>query len=1252
MHWIGTNGRMPSSHNKALGEKLVSKNAFLRLRFMVTISIILGLLAGVAIINFAPLARAQESISTGSVSVSSVDNSNYSRKIQVPILEDAVIESVTVSVSEQETAFSTDATQLALFINGVKVPNVNWSAGATAPYSLTATFAETSVSAETSVEVQVVGSVKDSGWSAEVLGIVEDAPSVPVSAIQPRSVAPLGLQAPPQTSGTPMVPGNLKGIQATTKVTASSGQSYADFDVSVGEPQARLEKVGLALDGPIPNGITTLEILVDGKSIETFPVKAGNGAYTLTSQLSVPQSVVQGQKITMRLKGASGIYSQIPGSTGYISGNPGGVQLYGTVTNDGSPSLPEVSPTPDLQTIGSGNSVASLSSDVLTISTEKQGSEPTKEIKVQVEVPGFTGAEGWSLKIAGQLVDPSQYDLRADSDTVFFTFKDLRDIPVGNRVEASGRWSGKQQATGSLTLWTPKNTNTEPDQKEGISGLYPLAKESYLLCKVTTRNQLRISANPSEQGSLSKIVVRIPDNAPIPDPSDPKILLQSSAGSRSNGTGFTAEINGRTLTLTLTPEVALRKLEGVSVVIPDTARVGTRYTDCNITFLGVGKEAPKPTVCSAIDRPVDDRGLAMPWNGNQSRSVARKPARTLTAEEKARGNTVYVTASTPNSQSRNFSQLYYQESAGTSFKKIGEQTGWVVNALAYNASDNWLYAVSQGRIGYHFVEAGTTSAGKKRLQIVTLEDPCFPAGHLLQIDPLTGEVHNLGKITAPNSTGYGISGGYNRPWPNDLWGGVNVGFFDRNNDYWVANASLSGSGHLYKIDVAKRVATSTGNTATVCGKDEQNYCARSEDYAILPPVLSTGNYAWGIKNGWAANGRIILERIDISNGSIRTWDITGYKTASGQSIPIGHQWGKAWTYGNGNLGFGTSSSGASSTVLQLKVTDPDSTNPIFELVSLDNTAPTAYNTDGTSNGLVPVDVDLEVNKTYLGEDQAAGRVTWRIDVFNKSASNGSSGFLINDEIPAGFTDLKIKTPPNAQVSVNQGPSQTDPKRIYVQATFGPLPAGQSTWIELSAKAPEGAIPGCVENTVSIIGNENDPNSGNNSSTAECENKDVTIRIKKVDFNESTQDTPLNATFKLFEAVASPDGSLSPSSEGKEIVTTDRGILGEATVTPGKSYFLVETQSPRGYSLLPRPILLRVESDKDGKVKLVFPEQKDTFPVLQEKILYQDGVITIPVADVTVGNLPRTGGNGIAPIVLLGAMLVMFGVTWSRIKIKR
>ncbi|ARU46832.2 SpaA isopeptide-forming pilin-related protein [Corynebacterium silvaticum] len=319
---------------------------------------------------------------------------------------------------------------------------------------------------------------------------------------------------------------------------------------------------------------------------------------------------------------------------------------------------------------------------------------------------------------------------------------------------------------------------------------------------------------------------------------------------------------------------------------------------------------------------------------------------------------------------------------------------------------------------------------------------------------------------------------------------------------------------------------------------------------------------------------------------------------------------------------------------------------------MDNTTPAAYNTNGTSNGLVPIDVDLEVNKTYLGEDQAAGRMTWRIDVFNKSASNGSSGFLVNDEIPAGFTDLKIKTPPNVQVSVNQGPSQIDPKRIYLQATFGPLPAGQSTWVEISAKVPTGSIPGCVENTASIIGNENDPNSGNNSSTAECENKDVTIRIKKVDFNESSQDVPLNAAFKLFEAVAGPDGSLSPSSEGKEIVTTDKGVLGEATVTPGKSYFLVETQSPKGYSLLSRPILLRVESDKDGKVKLVFPEQKDTFPVLQEKIVYQDGVITIPVADVMVGDLPRTGGNGVVPIVLLGATLVIFGAMRTRFKTKR
>ena len=109
---------------------------------------------------------------------------------------------------------------------------------------------------------------------------------------------------------------------------------------------------------------------------------------------------------------------------------------------------------------------------------------------------------------------------------------------------------------------------------------------------------------------------------------------------------------------------------------------------------------------------------------------------------------------------------------------MGESTPWVYNALAFDSSDNWLYAVSQIR-------------GQNG-------DPCYPAGNLLQINPATGEVYNLGPILKAGSTGTPFETSGDR----DV---LNAGVYT-SEGFFVANTSTSGSRHLYKVDVDKVTA--------------------------------------------------------------------------------------------------------------------------------------------------------------------------------------------------------------------------------------------------------------------------------------------------------------------------------------------------------------------------------------------------------------------------------------------------------------
>ena len=100
------------------------------------------------------------------------------------------------------------------------------------------------------------------------------------------------------------------------------------------------------------------------------------------------------------------------------------------------------------------------------------------------------------------------------------------------------------------------------------------------------------------------------------------------------------------------------------------------------------------------------------------------------------------------------------------------------------------------------------------------------------------------------------------------------------------------------------------------------------------------------------------------------------------------------------------------------------------------------------------------------------------------------------------------------------------------------------------------------------------------------------------------------------------------------------------------YTLTEVKAPKGadgknYQLLPEPLKFRLVSDSEDPSKaLQFWNGKDgwvsaqNFPVVKVGSEVKDGVVsgTATVANVWIGDLPKTGGNGIAPWLLLGCLL--------------
>ncbi|ADL21728.1 DUF6923 family protein [Corynebacterium pseudotuberculosis] len=147
------------------------------------------------------------------------------------------------------------------------------------------------------------------------------------------------------------------------------------------------------------------------------------------------------------------------------------------------------------------------------------------------------------------------------------------------------------------------------------------------------------------------------------------------------------------------------------------------------------------------------------------------------------------------------------------------------------------------------------------------------------------------------------------------------------------------------------------------------------------------------------------------------------------------------------------------------------------------------------------------------------------------------------------------------------------------------------------------------------------------------NVPIKIQLKKVD--AENKETELQATFELYRV----------SDGGKVATLQPRPNQQEQTeVEPGK-YRLIETQSPVGYQLLPRPVEFEVTRTADGKADVTIDAA--SFPLSKSADQGKDpNLVILTVADVRVGTLPKTGGHGVAIYLVMGALLVLVGVSWS------
>ena len=579
-----------------------------------------------------------------------------------------------------------------------------------------------------------------------------------------------------------------------------------------------------------------------------------------------------------------------------------------------------------------------------------------------------------------------------------------------------------------------------------------------------------------------------------------------------------------------------RKVVGLDVTIPTDARVQVRRQDTLSVNFSSGPAAPNGSKDSytlrAWSSPTGndivvpgETGQCAPYGfggsvpdmsydtnrrikrgrlsdgSNELDMSAPLGKRELSPREIEEGFKVYVSTSrNAQNQSGNRDDMVYtsldiQRQGEARFENVG-YSRWIYNGLAYDPADNWLYAISQYR-------------GQ--------DTSCYVSGNLLQINPQTGQVRNLGPVMAQNDTLLFAKGS---PGANDFRL-INTGTIDDGYLY-VSNSSTSGTKSIYRIPLPSRAGVNgyvpRGTRMDGGNTSSDNWKFFSEDVAVL---ANDPGYAWGVVSSalvgrTGANINFVVERRNLKDGTVTFYPLSRSQltSPSGDAISAQTTWGKAWAYPNGDLGVavgGQSSSGAGGA--RIRITQGRS-GPSIQVVETLKDLPFSFNTDAASNGRrtpqIATDLQLvkqELTGTEVAEVAAeeirreftsgpnanpANYSVWSIKLTNNGPAV-SSGSSITDTLPDGYDMATFRQFDSETSSGRYVPVNMAVNGHTVVWSVGVLNPGESVTLYMYAAVGPNAV--CSPNTATVENHDIESKPGNNSSTAACPPKlDVSKQV--------------------------------------------------------------------------------------------------------------------------------------------------------------
>ena len=132
---------------------------------------------------------------------------------------------------------------------------------------------------------------------------------------------------------------------------------------------------------------------------------------------------------------------------------------------------------------------------------------------------------------------------------------------------------------------------------------------------------------------------------------------------------------------------------------------------------------------------------------------------------------------------------------------------------------------------------------------------------------------------------------------------------------------------------------------------------------------------------------------------------------------------------------------------------------------------------------------------------------------------------------------------------------------------------------------------------------------------------------EIEFLVSNISLDINKVNEDGEKLSNSEFTLYRNSSLTSVVSKGLSFKG---LSPGTTYYLKETKAPSGYQLLGKT--LEVKIDSSGKI---------TIP--NYEVTSQSGKHQVTIVNQEINVLPNTGGVGIVPFIVVGLVLIIFGI---------